>query len=166
VDLSQRKAQFSLAYLHAVATAADLKLAQWYVDDESVDATIGRSGGAGTLQSPRLDVQLKCSAQSLLRADGVYLPLKRKNFDDLRQRTPHVPRILVVLLVPEKIEEWVTVVAEERMCLHRHAWWKNLMNEEERPDVDTPTVVLPRGQLFDAAALVAILDRVGRGERP
>jgi hypothetical protein len=166
VDLSQRKAQFSLAYLHAVATAADLKLSHWLVDDESVDATLGRAGGAGVVHSPRLDVQLKCSAQALLHADGIHFPLKRKNYDDLRAQAPHVPKILVVLLVPESCAEWVSTVAEERMCLHRHAWWMSLRDADERPGVETPTVVLPRGQLFDAAALAAIVDRVGLGGLP
>jgi hypothetical protein len=57
-------------------------------------------------------------------------------------------------------------VAEERTCLHRHAWWMSLRSAEERLGVETPTVVLPRTQLFDAAALAAIVDRVGRGELP
>jgi Domain of unknown function (DUF4365) len=152
--------------LHAVATAADVKVGKWDVDDESVDATLGLPGAGGRLRLPKLDVQLKCTSQSLLRNDGVHFPLKRKNYDDLREATPILPHILVVLVVPEPVEEWLTFVREERMCLHRHAWWMSLAGAEERAGVETPTVTLPRAQVFDVAALTGIIGRIARGEHP
>lgn len=166
MDLSQRKAQFSLAYLHAVATAADVKVGKWEVDDESVDATLGLPGAGGRLRLPKLDVQLKCTSQLLMRDDGIHFPLRRKNYDDLREATPILPHILVVLMVPDPVGDWLTFVPEERMCLHRHAWWMSLAGAAERGDVTTPTVVVPRAQVFDVAGLAGIIDRIARGDHP
>lgn len=45
MDLNQQKAQLSLAYVHALSAAAGAKVSHWLVDDESVDITVGMSGG-------------------------------------------------------------------------------------------------------------------------
>jgi hypothetical protein len=160
MDTSQQKAQFSLAYAHAVATVAGFKMGRWEVDDDSVDFTIGQSGGDGTVRSPRLDIQLKCTERDVLRPDGVHFPLKRKNYDDLRQTELMVPKILVVLLVPERRSEWLTEIPEQQICLHRFAWWASLAGADERVGVETPTVVLPRAQLFNPESLKAIMQKV------
>ena len=166
MDLNQQKAQFSLAYVHALSAAAGAKVSHWFVDDESVDITVGMAGGDGTVRSPRLDLQLKCTEQDFLRSDGIHFPLKRKNYDDLRDSEIMVPKVLVVLMVPDNLAAWITTTPEERLCLHHFAWWMNLAGADERPDVDTPTVVLPRGQLFHVEALRDMLTKVGRKERP
>lgn len=164
MDINQHKEQFSLAYLHVVATAAGFKLSDPRVDDESVDVTVGQTGGEGTVRSPRLDVQLKCTERDVLREDGVHFQLKRKNYDDLRDPDVMVPRILVVMLVPEDISEWLNDVPEKELCLRRCAWWMPLVGEDERLGVDFPTVVLPRQNLFNPDALGMIMGKVGNKE--
>lgn len=37
----------------------------------------------------------------------VVYPLKRKNYDELRLTGIHVPRLLVVIQIPESEEEWL-----------------------------------------------------------
>lgn len=164
MEEGQQKAQFSIAYFHAVATICGLKLFRCDIDDESVDITVGRTGGNGTIRSPRLDVQPKCSGRELLKADGSHLQMKRKNYDDLRALGCHVPRILVVLLVPDSLPEWCVNVPERELCLRQNAWWMSLAGAEARAEVEKPTVVLPRGQLFHPSSLADIMDRVGRRE--
>jgi len=141
-----------------------LKLFRCDVDDESVDITVGRTGGDGTIRSPRLDVQLKCSGRKLLKPDGLHLQLKRKNYDDLRATGRHVPHILVVLLVPKSPAEWCANAAEKEMCLRQNAWWMSLEGAEENARVEKPIVLLPRAQLFHPLTLSGIMDRVGRRE--
>jgi len=165
MDLNQQKAQFSIAYAHAVATVAGLKVFRCDVDDESVDITLGQSGGGGTIRSPRLDIQLKCTERNVLRDDGIHFPLKRKNYDDLRDPQLMVPRILVVLLVPAKLAAWLSEIPERQLCMHRSAWWMSLNGADERPDVDTPTVVLPRANVFNVDSLKEIMQSLGdRGQ--
>jgi hypothetical protein len=164
MDINQQKEQFSLAYLHVVATAAGFKLSDPRVDDESVDVMVGQSGGEGTMRSPRLEVQLKCTERDVLREDGVHFQLKRKNYDDLRDPDVMVPRILVVMLVPEDTSEWLNDVPEEEMCLRRYAWWMPLVGEGERLGVESPTVILPRQNLFNPDTLSVIMGKVGNKE--
>ena len=166
MDINQQKAQFSLAYAHAIATVAGFKLYSYTVDDESVDVGLAQTGGNGTVRSPRLEVQLKCTEQELLKQDGVHFPLKRKNYDDLRDTNLMVPKILVVMLVPQDLSQWLTEVPERQVCLHRHAWWMSLRGADERVGVDKLTVVLPRAQTFKPEALKAIMQQVATGGSP
>lgn len=164
MDPNQQKAQVSLAYVHAVSAVVGAKLFRCDVDDESVDITVGLTGGDGTVRSPRLDIQLKCTERDVLHDDGVHLPLKRKNYDDLRALEVMIPKVLVVLIVPDNVADWVTQTPEERLCLHRFASWMSLAGADARSDVDTPTVILPRGQLFHVDALRGLLEKIGRKE--
>jgi len=163
MDLSQRKAEFSLAYLHAVSTVAGFAIYERRVDDESVDCGVAKKGGNGTAKSPRLEVQLKCTHRDVLHEDGVHFPLKRKNYDDLRETELHVPKILVVLLVPEEIKDWLAH-SDEEMCLRHCAWWMSLAGADDRAGIETPTVILPKTQRFNPAALQDIMERVGQRE--
>ena len=61
-----QKEQFSIAYFHAIASVCGLKIFRCDVDDESIDLTVGKTGGDGTIRSPRLDLQLKCTELDVL----------------------------------------------------------------------------------------------------
>lgn len=160
MDVSRQKEQFSIAYLRAITAVAGFSVGSCEVDDDSVDVTIGSTGGAGTIRSPKIDVQLKCTERNVLKSDGVHFALKRKNFDDLRQPNVMIPRILVVLLVPPDLTEWLAETPEHCICLHRCAWWRSLLGEPDRSGVDKPTVVLPRDRMFTVASLRAMMQTV------
>lgn len=164
MDLNRQKEQFSIAWIQALAAVCQLKIFRCDVDDESIDLTLGRVGGNGTIKSPRLDLQLKCSGQELLMDDGVHLVLKRKNYDDLRASDVMIPRVLVVLLVPEAVAGWCINEPEQSLTLHRNAWWLSLLGADDRAGVESPTVTLPRGNVLGPEALTAMVDKVGRGE--
>ena len=66
MDLAQQKQEFSKAYVKAIAAAAGYATQEPTVDDDSVDLGVVARGGGGTVRSPRLDLQLKCTARHLL----------------------------------------------------------------------------------------------------
>lgn len=102
MDLNQRKQQFSIAYLHAVASVVGYSTTEPGVDDDSVDREIKARGPYGRRRSPQLDVQLKCTEAMASRNGHFSFPLPIKNYNDLRGDDLHVPRILVVVsfLIP------------------------------------------------------------------
>lgn len=120
MDLNAQKEQFSRAYVQAVAAVAGYA---WYapsVDDDSVDLGIAERGGRGTVRSPRLEAQLKCHAAQTPGGEHLSFPLKMKNFDDLRDPNVQVPRVLIVVLVPDVPGDWLTC-SEPEMVLRRYA---------------------------------------------
>jgi hypothetical protein len=99
----QQKEQYGRSYVHAVAAVAGFAWSVPSVDDDSVDMTLHQRGGGGTIRSPQLDLQLKCkSAPTPTEAEFSH-SLKLKNYDDLREEGVLVPRILVVVLVPDDL---------------------------------------------------------------
>jgi hypothetical protein len=77
MEISQRKEQFSRAYVHAVAAVAGFAHYSPSVDDDSIDIGFAQRGGGGTTRAPHLEAQIKCSAQGLVSED-IKFPLKKK----------------------------------------------------------------------------------------
>jgi hypothetical protein len=165
VDLNQRKEQFSNAYVRAVASVAGFALSKPEVDDDSIDLSIAQCGGAGTVRSPRVDLQLKCTERDVINNGAVHFPLKLKNYDDLRPANVLVPRILVVLCVPDALTDWI-VHTEDWMMVRHCAYWVSLRGMAASANATSVTVQLPQTNLFDPTSLAAIMDRVGAGGLP
>ena len=156
-----QKEQFSIAYVHALASVAGLQLVRTVVDDDSVDVQLGRSGN----RSPQLAIQLKCSSELVLRAEEFSLRLKLKNYEDLRRATM-VPRILVVVHVPDSVADWMAEEPDQVVLRHR-AYWLSLLGDVEHAATkatDWPqakvTVRVPRGNLLTAARLRGMMDNI------
>lgn len=169
MELSDRKEQFSNAYLQAVASVAGYGV--WKPapgpDDDSVDWVVAQKGGEGTVRSPRLEVQLKCTAAHVPSRDYFSFPLKLKTYDDLRPERENllVPRILLVVLVPDDIESWLEQ-SEEKLTMRRCGFWKSLRGMEEVENTTSVTVRVPRSNLFTVDELASIMQGIGNGDWP
>lgn len=165
MEESQQKEQLSLAYLHAVTSAAGYVCYLPLVDDDSIDRTIAAAGKVrGILESPRIDVQLKSTVRSL-GGEEAYLTfrLKRKNYDDLR-RTTMVPRLLVVLLLPRERHRWVEQTHEQLICRHA-AYFLSLHGLPAEEGKASVTVKVPRKNLFSATNLRRLMAQASHGKR-
>ena len=145
-----RKEQLSLAYARTVAGLAGFNLSVPEVDNDSVDILVQASGTFHP-SSPRLDIQLKATADpGVVRPDAIAWRLKQKNYDDLRRATM-VPRILVVLLLPADPAGWYGQT-EEELSIRKAAYWLSLLGASP-VDQDSATVYLPRSQVLTRDAL-------------
>lgn len=168
-DYDDLQAQFSIAYVEAIAATAGF----WVEtggrgrDKDSVDLTILRRGPLGLKQSPALDVQIKSHRVSALDAEAVHIPYRlwKKNYDDLRIEMAtqtsiglQVPRILVVVLVPRDSAEWVHHT-EDAAALRRCGYWMSLRGA---PAITTDRTVvhLPRANVFNVPGLIDLMHRV------
>jgi hypothetical protein len=166
MHLTHRQEAFSLAYVRAVAATAGFRVQDGtQPDDDSVDLTIAARGPGGTMRSPKLDLQLKC--QLGRPADEPTWPydLKAKNYEDLRHTDLQVPRILVVVAVPDDVSTWLDQ-DEERLLMRHCGWWVSLRGLAGSTNTTTVRMPVPRVQRFDVAGLTAIMDRLGQGGVP
>ena len=146
MDLNKQKEQFSVAFVHAVASAAGVKIIRVDVDDDSIDVGLERTGGC----APKLDLQLKCTADPIPNAGDISFALKIKNYNDLRRPTV-APRWLVVMFVPTDVSEWLHIPGHPQpTAVRRCAWWKSLAEEPDVGNTASVTVHLPRQNLFTA----------------
>jgi hypothetical protein len=165
MDLNARKEQFSGAYVRAVAAVAGFGAHVPTPDDDSVDFVIAARGGGGTVRSPRLELQLKCTSQQVLTPGCVRFPLKKKNYDDLRAVDVLVPRILVVVCVPDDDLQWIAH-SEQELALRHCGYWVSLRGQPDNGNVASVTVEFPRANQFTPTSLVALMAHVGAGGAP
>jgi hypothetical protein len=165
MDLSAQKEQFSNAYLQSIASTAGFSLYKPMVDDDSVDWGIAAQIRTGIVIAPRLELQLKSTARTLQTPDSVRYPLKLKNYDDLRLDGFSIPRILVVLLLPEQSPDWLRQTDDET-CLQVGAYWISLRGLPATTNSRTVTLQIPRANLFTSANLQAMMEQISQGQRP
>ena len=166
MELSQRKEQYSSAFLRAVTSVAGYTLAKPDVDDDSIDWIIASRGGVASLfRRPRLEVQLKCSARDLMRGEHLHFPLSLKNYDDLRDEHVLVPRILIIMTVPDETNDWL-IQSDDSITVRHCGYWMSLYGLPATKNTDTVTVRVPREQVFTPAALGDIMRRVNAKELP
>ena len=165
MDLSQQKELFSNAYIRAVAAVAGYACYRPEPDTDSVDLGIAAAGAMGTTRSPRVELQLKCSARGLMDDTHVRYPLKVKNYNELRGEDFLVPRILVVVMVPDELDDWLQH-SEHELAMRHCGYWASLRECDETENRRTVTVPIPREQQFTADALQQMLNRIANGGLP
>lgn len=162
---NDRKDLFSRAYIRAVASVAGYMATPPELDRDSVDFQLAGVGGRGTKHSPYLDVQVKCTGEDDLTAGDFGFPLSIKNYDDLRDTELAAPRILVVVIVPIDIDEWLEV-SETQMTMRRSAYWHSLYAEPATTNATSVTVRINRANVFNVDGLSALMATVAAGGNP
>ncbi|MGB1060725.1 MAG: DUF4365 domain-containing protein, partial [Ketobacter sp.] len=140
MDIKQRKEQFSVAYVNAIAAKVGLSNAGWSVDDDSVDLSLKGRGYKAKVRNPQVDLQLKCTSQKNIIKNGyLHFPLKKKNYDDLRGNDVMCPRYLIVLVVPEDSDQWVES-KNDSMILYHSCYWASIRSYPETKNETSVTI--------------------------
>ena len=114
-----RKEQLSLAYVRLVSSIAGFSCSRPELDIDGIDLLVHSSGQLDP-RSPSIGLQLKATADvTMLRPDRVAFPLSRKNYDDLRRHTQS-PRFLVVMLLPDRPNDWIAQSEAELIVRRLH----------------------------------------------
>ncbi len=165
MEISQRQEQFSKAYVQAVAATAGFSCTTPVVDDDSVDVTIAAKGPRGTIRSPRLDAQVKSWTTPQVVDGDLYYALNIKNYNDLRHEDYLVPRILIAVVMPADLDEWVELSHHETK-VRRCGYWASLRGMGSTMNTRSVTVTVPMSQQLSVESLTAIMDRIGSGGLP
>ncbi len=76
-----------------------------------------------------------------------------------------IPRILVVVLIPETIEDWLTQ-SETETCMKECGYWISLRGMPETQNTTAVTVTIPRTNQFTVIALQSIMEGISQGVQP
>ncbi len=158
------KEQFSYSLVGAIASIAKFATYKPSVDDDSIDIGFSLKGGCGTIRSPRLEAQLKCTSKDIRKKDSLRFSLIKKNYDELRIENVHIPRILIVVLVPENLQECIQHAEEEAFILKRCGYWMSLRGFPESKNQNSVTINIPRMNVFSVDSLRGIMTKVGEGQ--
>ena len=86
-----------------------------------MDYTVRQATNHRRYSSTQVDVQMKCTERDVLRDDGVHFKIERDHYDKLRDVKTYNHKILVVLLVPDLLSDWLTMDTDA-MVLRRCAY--------------------------------------------
>ena len=142
---NQIEAELSLAYLHAVAAIEGFAVDVPHVDSDSVDAIIAAKGKidpTSLRHSPRIEVQLKASFNTVVNPNGtISFPLTIKNYDDLRVDTL-LPRLLVLLALPQLQTDWLSH-HPDKLILQKCSYFVSLKGLAASTNAGHQTVYIP-----------------------
>ena len=154
---NSRMEQLSLAYIRAVAADAGYQVHRPETDFDSVDGFLTSDVGGRA----RIDFQAKATTRDIVQAGSIRFPLPIKNYDDLRADTM-VPRILIVLLMPECDDNWLAQT-DEKLCLRRCTYWLSLAGMPPSSNASSVTVHIPVANAFDRTQLDDLMNNAASG---
>ena len=155
---NDREEELSRAYVRAVAAGAGYVTADFSLDREGVDIQV-RAGGS---MRPSLDIQLKATINLGQPTNGEFrYALKCRNYNLLRETTM-VPRILVLLDLPDNETCWLTVTPQ-KLILRRCAYWTSLRGYPEKQNKDKVTISIQEAQRFDIECLKVLMGKARSG---
>ena len=158
------KEGLSKSYLRAVANVAGYKV-QFLEDDFGIDAIMSsvEERPTGRISSGvNLEIQLKSTTlASVQETESHYAyELKNKNYNDLVQPGLLTPRILVLLILPNEKEDWLTH-SVEMLILRNCAYWTYLAGKPGKPIEDsTTTIHINRTRTFCPNSLKEIMETI------
>jgi hypothetical protein len=166
------ESELSYAYLHAVAAHAGIgcEIAGRHSDNAGVDAKLTAWGpfpGGGYRTEVDVKVQLKATVSQPGRAGNClpYVLRSISQYDDLRTDAVSTPRILVVLFLPSKQNEWLSH-SEDALSLRKCAYWVSLRGAAPSQNSTAQTIYLPISQRFDTRGLARLMARLSNNDIP
>jgi Domain of unknown function (DUF4365) len=164
LPLSAMKEQFSLGYVHMVASAAGFSVKTHGTDYDGVDVTIYSSAEYETYYGPQFELQVKCTSQRrVVRRHAVAWQMHAQPFRKLTSTKRFIPAYLAVLVVPSDPESWLEQDQEKLLTRSRMYWQQAALLGEIDDDADTKTVHLPLTNMFDVPQLRHIMKSLGDG---
>lgn len=164
ITVQHKKEALGQAYVRAVIAKAGFNLGKSDFDYgfdgtiKDVDNRHGRYFETGF----GLNFQLKSSCDVFVEGDYLVYDLESKNYNDLVIETTMLPNILILFVLPQDEDTWVSV-DKNKLMIRQCAWWCSL---EGLPATDNKTakrIRIPINQIFSPDALVEIMNKVKGG---
>lgn len=162
-----RQEALSKAYVRAIAAQAGL-IASEPGNDYGIDMNLRAVTplvGQRRDRGPQLDLQLKSTTRANVGPTHITYDLPVVNYDDLRAAELQVARILVVMVMPEDEELWLSQAPAE-LILRHCAYWLSLKGWPPTTNTSTIRVPIPVLNVFSTAALRDIMQRLRERRDP
>ena len=152
-------AELSYAYLHPVAARAGFgcKVGSRMDDGASVDALVRvneRIDPTSLLWNFEFEVQLKATKQDRTQSNENYSYFFNgiDRYNRLREPGSPMPKLLVVLLLPNDPTQWLTL-DESSLIARKCAYWVSLKRAPISDNKSGKTIAIPRAQVLSVQGL-------------
>jgi hypothetical protein len=164
------ESEISYAYLHAVAShaAAGCQVATRAFDGNGIDAHITAWGpfpDGGYIEEVDLHIQLKATTIEPVIKNGqiTYFIKGIDRYNDLRKETVSIHSILIVMFLPELLNDWLAI-DPNNLLMRKCAYWVSLRGAPESNNETGQTISIPQNQIFDTNNLQNIFATLSRRE--
>lgn len=142
---SWQKEQFSVAYVHAIATRSRYTIHGWKVDKDGVDVTLRHRG-------LMVDMQLKCTCSPKLITGGFSFPLDTKTYDKLRDPERSAPGYLGLMIAPKNVDDWI-LQDPKKLLMACRGYWARIQDLQDPATGKTKSIQIPETNVLDGAAM-------------
>jgi Domain of unknown function (DUF4365) len=164
------KAELSYAYLHAVAARASFgcEYAGRHSDNAGIDAYLRikeRLAPDSVHTNFAVEVQLKSTSKLPVLEAGRYSYWldEIERYDELRERSGPMPKLLAVLFLPENPAQWLEQ-SEDALIGRRCVYWVSLWDAPASTNKSGQTVYLPKANVLSVQGLREVARRLSRDE--
>lgn len=158
MDINAQKEEFSYGFLQLLGAKAGLEVTKSgrQTDNQKIDLHIIHAGRISDLYTPRFDVQVKCTHKNNIDNEYFLYDLDIKTYDRLRYIHHDVPIFLIILVVPENINEWVTITPEQ-LIIKKCAYWISLKGFPKSKNTRAIRIKIPLKNLVTPSSLQDII---------
>jgi len=163
MDINAQKEEFSYGYLQLLGAKAGLEVTKSgrQTDNQKIDLHIIHAGKISNIYTPRFDAQVKCTHQENIDDEYFKYDLDIETYDRLRNIYHDVPIFLIVLLVPEDINNWVQIT-QEQSIVKKCAYYISLKGLPESDNTTSVRIKIPIGNLVTPFSLNDIITDIAQ----
>jgi hypothetical protein len=160
--IPHRQDAFSGVYIRAVCAVTGCAIEVPSIDHDKIDYSV-RSRVTGSIRTkPQIDIQAKCQMSGQAVSDPISYSIDLETYDNLRDPMVSNPRILVLVLVPSNVNEWITQSEKELVMCHC-AYWLSLKGAPASSNTTTQSVYFQRKNVFNPVALQSMMSDTSNG---
>ena len=160
--VSHRQEAFSGAYIRAICAVTGCSVEATTLDNDKIDYVVKSRVQGSQRNKPQIDIQVKCQMSGIASTEPISYSIDLETYDSLRDMKVCIPRILVLVLVPGNVEEWMSQT-ERELVLSHCAYWASLKGLPYSQNLTSQTVHLSRTNIFGPSALKAMMSKTADG---
>ena len=155
---TQKKKSLVTEYIQLITSISGFSVEKFGrpIDNSGIDVMIIAPGEIEDVDSPRIDAQVKCTSVAIETDNCIKYDLKVNNYNKLIKIKSLVPKILIVVLVPRNINEWIGI-SEQQTLMKKCGYWISLKGKKPVSNTGTVRREIPKENLFTPEAISQLM---------
>jgi hypothetical protein len=113
----------------------------------------------------QIDLQVKSSSLASVTETEVVHDLEVRAYDVLRPSRPRCPRLLVLLVLPDDEQHWISQSPDELIIRHC-AYWHSLRGAEAATTTRKIRITIPKANVFSVETVQRMMSALHEGQLP
>lgn len=158
----------NVSYISAICASVEIDYERIYHDQDSIDGLFKKKiDTVNGWYLSECEVQLKSvysKNEYKDNGESIIYKLKAKNYNDLCM-TSIIPRILVLLVLPEDSNSWVNCSVDE-LIIKGKMYWTEFSGADTTSNKSTISVEISKSNILNSDAMLRILEKIAKEEWP